>query len=126
MFSTIEEEASHSSADTDTIPKGVSIATGTANLQRFNDNDRITSNNPDRIVVALRKLPVPWYLAKRPIPNPLICVQPSSLPLKQDMTKQSCANLVKRIRNPLAVQTAAATRDEVLMTHMMLRQTTTR
>jgi hypothetical protein len=88
----VEEES-----DTVTIP----VATVTSNFQRFNDNDRITSNN----AVALRKLP-PMYPAKRMIPNPLISVQSSSLPLKQDMTKMSCANLVKRIRNPLGVRSS--------------------
>ena len=91
-----------------------SIATGTANLFKFNDNDCITSKNPDRIVVALRKLPVPVYQTKRSIPNPLICVQSSSLLLKQDLTKQSCANLVKRIRNPLGVCSVMPVRDDTL------------
>jgi hypothetical protein len=91
-----------------------SIATSTANLFKFNDNDHITSKNPDRIVVALRKLPVPVYQTKRSIPNPLICVQSSSLPLKQDLTKQSCANLVKRIRNPLGVRSVMPVRDDTL------------
>ena len=72
-------------------------------FQWFNDNDRITS-----------KLPIPVYPAKRMVPNPLISMQSSSLPLKQDMTKQSCANLVKRIRNPLGVRSSAPPRDDTL------------
>jgi hypothetical protein len=83
----IEEEEEE---DTVTIP----VTTVTSNFQRFNDNDRITSKNPDCIVVALCKLPIHVYPAKQMVPNPLISVQSSSLPLKQDMTKQSCANLV--------------------------------
>jgi hypothetical protein len=78
-----------------TSRNAASIVTGTAHLFKFNDNNHITSKNPDRVVVALRKLPVPVYQAKRSIPNPLICVQSSSLPLKQDLTEQSRANLVK-------------------------------
>lgn len=90
--------------------KATSVATGTANFVKFNDNDRITSKNADRVVVALRKLPIPvFHNSKRSIANPLICVNPASLPLKQDITKQSCANLVKRIRNPLGVRSAEET-----------------
>ena len=81
----VEEEVEiKEESDTVTIP----IATVTSNFQRFNYNDRIMSKNPDRIVVALRKLPIPVYPAKRMVPNPLISVQSSSPPLKQDMTKQ--------------------------------------
>jgi hypothetical protein len=90
------------------------VVAGTANFHKFNDNDCITSKNPDCVVVALRKLPIPVYPAKRPVANPLICVQPSSLPLKQDFTRQSCANLVKRIRNPLGVRSTRPARDDSL------------
>ena len=41
-------------------------------------------------------------------------MQSSSLPLKQDMTKQSCASLVKRIRNPLGVRSSAPPQDDTL------------
>jgi hypothetical protein len=91
------------------------VATGTANFVKFNDNDCITSKNADRVVIALQKLPIPvFHNSKRSIANPLICVNPASLPLKQDITKQSCANLVKRIRNPLGVRSASVPRDDTL------------
>jgi len=54
----VEEEEEES--DTVTIP----VATVTSNFQWLNVNDRITSKNPDRIVMALRKLPIPVYPAK--------------------------------------------------------------
>jgi hypothetical protein len=54
----VEEEEEES--DTVIIP----VATVTSNFQRFNVNDRITNKYPDRIVVALRKLPIPVYPAK--------------------------------------------------------------
>ena len=57
----VEEES-----DTVTIP----VPTVTSNFQWFNDNDPITSKNPDCIVMALRKLPIPVYPAKRMVPNP--------------------------------------------------------
>ena len=79
IFGEVEEVEEES--DKITIP----VATVTSNFQRFNDNDCITGKNPDRIVVALRKLPIPVYPAKRMVPNPLISVQSSSLPLKQDV-----------------------------------------
>ena len=41
-------------------------------------------------------------------------MQSSSLPLKQDMTKQSCASLVKCIRNPLGVRSSAPPQDDTL------------
>ena len=104
----VEEES-----DTVTIP----VPTVTSNFQWFNDNDPITSKNPDCIVMALRKLPIPVYPAKRMVPNPLISVQSSSLPLKQDMTKNSCANLVNRIRNSLGVRSSAPPRDDTLNNH---------
>jgi hypothetical protein len=95
--------------------KAKSIATGTANFVNFNNNDRITSKNADRVVVALRKLPIPVFPnSKRSIANSLICVTPASLPLKQDITKQSCANLMKRIRNPLGVRSASVPRNDTL------------
>ena len=85
-----------------------------SNFQWFNDKNGITSNNPDCIIVALYKLPIPVYPAKQMVSNPLISVQSSSLPLKQDMTKTSCTNLVKRIRNPLGVRSSAPPRDNTL------------
>ena len=110
IFGEVEEVEVEVQSNTVTIP----VATVTSNFERFNDNDRITSKNPDRIIMALRKLPIPVYPAKRLVPNPLISVQSSSLPLKQDMTKQSCASLVKRIRNPLGVRSSAPPRDDTL------------
>jgi hypothetical protein len=38
------------------MPRATNVVAGTANFQRFNDNNCITSKNPDCAVVALRKL----------------------------------------------------------------------
>lgn len=105
--------------DFGTLPKhrAASITVGSANLLNFNKSDRVTTLNRDHVMVLLRKLSVPVYNpnAKRRVPNPLISVQSSSLPLKQDTTTNSCANLVKRIRNPLNVRaTPANTNDATL------------
>ena len=62
----VEGEVVEEESDTVTI----TVPTVTSNFQRFNDNDRITSKNPDCIIMALRKLPIPVYPAKRMVPNP--------------------------------------------------------